>query len=212
MKRLISLLFLSLWLNNALADNYKVLFVNDSNLKYKNGKTVKIGDVFKAVNDILWEKEKQAVKVINLATMKQSLFVGKNHVNRAGFEALIDNKHLSTHDKIDDMEDTVYDKIARTFAEEYDLLDSIVIHSDVELSENSYYQVSYNYGDTKLTKKLKNNGQDVIIDTSLFLIDGEQLEPRDITLSIDYVNEDTGLTLFIKDGIVLSIYPFTLRE
>lgn len=207
MKRILSFLILSMWLNNAHADNFKVLFVNDSNLKYKNGKTVKVGDIFKEANDILWEKEKQAVKVINLATMKQALFVGKSRVKKSGIEALIDNKHLSTHDKSDGMEETVYDKLTRTFADEYDLLDSIAIHSDVELSDKSYFQVSYDYGDTKLTKKLKNSGQNVIIDKSLFLIDGEQLEPRDITLSIDYVDENTGFVVFIKDGILLSIYP-----
>ena len=86
-------------------------------------------------------------------------------------------------------------------------MNSIAIHSDVELSDKSYFQVSYDYGDTKLTKKLKNSGQNVIIDKSLFLIDGEQLEPRDITLSIDYVDENTGFVVFIKDGILLSIYP-----
>ena len=211
MKRLLSLLLLSLWLHNALADNYKVLYVNDPNLKFKNGKTVKVGDIFKEISDILWVKEKQAVKVINLATMKQSLFVGKSRVNRTGLEALIDNKHLSTHDKSDGMEDTIYEKIARTFAEEYDLLDTIVVHSDVELSEKKFFQVSYNYGDTRLTKKLKSSGQDVIIDMSLFLIDGEQLEPRDITLSIDYVDEETDFTVFAKDSIKLSIYPPTLK-
>lgn len=210
MKRLLPLLLLSLGLNIAQADNYKVLYVNDSDLTYKNGKSVKVGDVFKEPNDILWKKEKQAVKVINLATMRQSLLVGKSRVNKSGFDALINNKHLSTHDKSDDAEDTIFDKIARMFSEEYDLLDSIIIHSDIELSDKSYFQASYNYGDTKLTKRLKSSEQDVIIDMSLFTVDGEQLEPRDLTLSIEYINEDTGMTVLAKEGVELSIYPKNL--
>ena len=42
MKRLLSVMLLSLGLNMANADNYKVLLVNDASLKYKNGKTVKV--------------------------------------------------------------------------------------------------------------------------------------------------------------------------
>ena len=209
MKRLLPLL-LSLGLNIAQADNFKVLYVNDSNLTYKNGKSVKVGDVFKEANEILWKKEKQAVKVINLATMRQSLLVGKSWVNKSGVDALINNKHLSTHDKSGDAENTIFDKIARMFAEEYDLLDSIIIHSDIELSDKSYFQTSYNYGDTKLTKRLKSSEQNVIIDMSLFNVDGEQLEPRDLTLSIEYINEDTGMTVLAKEGVELSVYPITL--
>ena len=63
---------------------------------------------------------------------------------------------------------------------------------------------------SKLTKRLKSSEQDVIIDMSLFTVDGEQLEPRDLTLSIEYINEDTGMTVLAKEGVELSVYPKTL--
>ena len=45
-------MLLSLGLNMTYADDFKVLLVNDASLKYKSGKTVKIGDVFKSAEDI----------------------------------------------------------------------------------------------------------------------------------------------------------------
>ena len=61
MKRYILLLLLSLGIGYAQAGHFKVLFVNDANLKYTNGKIVKVGDTFSDANDIAWQKEKQAV-------------------------------------------------------------------------------------------------------------------------------------------------------
>ena len=78
MKRILSIMLLSLGLNMAYADDFKVLLVNDASLKYKNGKTVKVGDVFKSAEDINWQKEKQAVKAYNMTTKKQVMFLGKS--------------------------------------------------------------------------------------------------------------------------------------
>ena len=207
MRKLLLLLSLTLGINQMKADSFKVLFVNDANLKYVNGKNVKVGDVFSNVQDILWEKDKQAVKAINMATKKQTLFVGKNWIKKTGIDALLHHRHLSTHDELDEnAEATIFDKLARTFEDQYDLLDSIIVETQVELSAKRYFQISYEYGDTKLTKKLSRNGKNVIIDTSLFNVDGEKLDPRDVILTIDYINEDTGETIFVKD-VEISYIP-----
>ena len=207
MRKLLLLLSLTLGINQMKADSFKVLFVNDANLKYVNGKNVKVGDVFSNVQDILWEKDKQAVKAINMATKKQTLFVGKNWIKKTGIDALLHHRHLSTHDELDEnAEATIFDKLARTFEDQYDLLDSIIVETQVELSAKRYFQISYEYGDTKLTKKLSRSGKNVIIDTSLFNVDGEKLDPRDVILTIDYINEDTGETIFVKD-VEISYIP-----
>lgn len=207
MRKLLLLLSLTLGINQMKADSFKVLFVNDANLKYVNGKNVKVGDVFSNVQDILWEKDKQAIKAFNMATKKQTLFVGKNWIKKTGIDALLHHRHLSTHDELNEnAEATIFDKLAQTFEDQYDLLDSIIVETQVELSAKRYFQISYEYGDTKLTKKLSRNGKNVIIDTSLFNVDGEKLDPRDVILTIDYINEDTGETIFVKD-VEISYIP-----
>ena len=76
MKRYILLLLLSLGIGYAQAGHFKVLFVNDANLKYTNGKIVKVGDTFSDANDIAWQKEKQAVKAFDTDAKKQILSIG----------------------------------------------------------------------------------------------------------------------------------------
>ena len=200
MRKLLLLLSLTLGINQMKADSFKVLFVNDANLKYVNGKKVKVGDIFSNVQDIQWEKDKQAVKAINMTTKKQTLFVGKSWIKKSGIDAMFHHRHLSTHDEFDEnAEATIFDKLARTFEDQYDLLDSVMVETQVELSAKRYFMITYEYGDTRLTKKLSHSGKNVIIDTSIFNVDEEKLEPRDVMLTIDYFNEDTGETIYVKD-------------
>ncbi|WP_028902325.1 MULTISPECIES: hypothetical protein [unclassified Prevotella] len=210
MKRLLLLTCLASWLSYASADNYKVLFINDASLTYNNGKKVKVGDTFSDVNAIKWAKDKQAVKVFNLTTKKQMLMLGKQYIRKTGMEALISSKRLSTNDFMDtsDAPKTIYEKLGSVFESQYDLLDSIELPAEVELNEKCYFQATYKYGDTMLTKKLKSkNGNTVILDKSIFEVDGRMLGPRDVTLSIEYVNTDSGLPIFVKDGIEVTYIP-----
>lgn len=206
MKRLLSVMLLSLGLNMANADNYKVLLVNDASLKYKNGKTVKVGDVFKSAEDIDWQKDKQAIKTFDMTTKKQVMFLGKKYVRKSGSDALTGQKFLSTHA----MGDTIQARLAGVFANEYNLLDSVMVDTEMELNEKSFFQATYNYGDAKITKRLSHEKGIVIIDRSIFTIGDQKLEPRDIYLSIDYVNELMVCTP-IKYGIDLYIIPEKLE-
>lgn len=216
-KRKILPLILLLGICQAKADEFKVLFVNDASLKFiqgiNHGKKVEVGDKFSKAEDILWEKEKQAIKAVNMKSMKQSLFVGKNWVKKSGIDALIHHRRLSTHDSFDELhkEMPLYEILPKIFEDQYDLLDSLEIEANVPLSDTCYFQVTYEYGDTKLTKKLMHERQTIIIDKSLFLVDDEALEPRDIILTIDYVDERTGIIIFVKDNIELTVYPNELE-
>jgi hypothetical protein len=207
MRKLLLLLSLTLGINQMKADSFKVLFVNDATLKYVNGKNVKVGDIFSNVQDIQWEKDKQAVKAINMTTKKQTLFVGKSWIKKTGLDALLHHRHLSTHDELNEnTEPTLFDKLAKTFEDQYDLLDSVIVETQVDLSAKRYFQITYEYGDTRLTKKLSHSGKNIIIDTSIFNVDEEKLEPRDVMLTIDYINDDTGETIFVKD-VEISFIP-----
>ena len=142
MKRLILLSCLGMWLSYASADNYKVLFVNDANLTYNNGKAVKVGDTFSDVDAIKWQKDKQAVKVFNLTTKKQMLMLGKQYMRKTGMDALISSKRLSTNDFMDtsDAPKTIYEKLGSVFDSQYDLLDPIELPADVELNDKCYFR------------------------------------------------------------------------
>lgn len=212
MNRYILLLLLSLGLGVARAESYKVLFVNDANLKYTNGKVVKVGDTFKSAQDINWQKEKQAVKAIDMATKKQIIFLGREWSRKFGFDALITQKRLSTHDAAGLPEDQ-QDPFSGIFDDEYLLLDPIEIpvKEGIVLDDNSHFEVTYDYGDTRLTKPLKQNGRTLLLDKSIFEVDGKQLEPRDIIISIDYITADNPIPTLAKDKVDVIYIPDTLE-
>lgn len=211
MKRITILLWLSMCIGQLSADDYKVILVNDANLKFSNGKPIHKGDVFSDVKDIAWEKEKQAVKVINMSTKKPMLFVGKDWVKESGVTVLYSESGLSAHDGGDGTsEPTLYERLRPIFAGEYNMLDSVEVDTDLDLTGGNHFQVTYKYGDATITKPLPQKDKTVIFDKSLFAIDGKELEPKDVTLSIDYVDGASGLVIFVKDNIKLFVFPGSL--
>ena len=212
MKRIILLLVLSLGINYVYAGNFKVLFVNDASLKYTNGKAVKVGDTFKAAEDINWQKDKQAVKAIDMSTKKQLIFLGKEWTRKGGLDVLVSSKRLSTHDAAG-LPPEQQDPFSGIFDDEYLLLDPIEIpvKESIALDDNGHFEVTYDYGDTRLTKPLKQNGHAVILDKSIFEVDGKKLEPRDIVISIDYIAADSPIPTLAKDKIDIIYIPDVLE-
>ena len=208
MKRLVLLLLLSLGISYAHAGNYKVLFVNDASLKYTNGKVVKVGDTFKSAEDINWQKDKQAIKVFDLTAKKQMIFLGKEWTRKSGLDALVSSKHLSTNEAAGLPEDQ-QDPFMGIFEDEYLLLDPIEIpvKESIVLDDKSHFEATYDYGDTRLTKPLKQKGHAVILDKSIFAVDGKELEPRDITISIDYISADNPIPTLAKEKIEVTYIP-----
>lgn len=203
MRKLIILTALSLWAGLLSAENYKVLYVNDTSLTYNDGKKVEKGDIISDANTIKWEKEKQAVKVINLTTKKQSLFTSTEWARTKGLGALVYVRRASTQAS----GNSYYAKLFNTFKNEYELLDSIEVETDIELSDSCYFTAAYMYGDTKLVKRLSHHDGKVIIDKSLFDIDNKKLDPRDVTLSVEYVNKQEMKYTFVRDKIDLLVFP-----
>lgn len=212
MKRLTLLLLLALGISYANAGNYKVLFVNDASLKYTNGKAVKVGDTFKSADDINWQKEKQAVKAFDMSTKKQLILLGREWTRQGGLGALVNNKRLSTHDAAGLPPDQ-QDPFSGIFDDEYLLLDPIEIpvKESIVLDENSHFEVTFDYGDTRLTKPLKQIGHKLLLDKSIFEVDGKKLEPRDITISIDYITADSPIPTLAKETVDIIYIPDVLE-
>lgn len=208
MKKLVLLLLFSIGISYVYAGKFKVLFVNDASLKYTNGKVVKVGDTFKSAEDINWQKDKQAIKVFDLTAKKQMIFLGKEWTRKSGFDALVSQKRLSTNEAAGLPEDQ-QDPFMGIFEDEYLLLDPIEIpvKESIVLDDKSHFEATYDYGDTRLTKPLKQKGHTVILDKSIFAVDGKELEPRDITISIDYISADNPIPTLAKEKIEVTYIP-----
>ncbi len=194
------------------ADKYKILFLNYPTL-HINGKPAKVGDVFDDNAIVRWSKERQAMRVFNLDKKKQILMVA--HVvdpkGNSISDILTANKHLSTHRTSSQTPPTLLRMLNTTFEKQYDLMDTITIVSPISLSEKKYFQASYYYGDSRITKKLSSNDREIYIDRSLFNIDGKQLIPRDIEIDIDFIDETNSTFAFVCSGIEIYIIPEDIK-
>ncbi|MCH5301881.1 MAG: hypothetical protein J1E77_03485 [Prevotella sp.] len=214
MKKLVLIKLLLLALISAQAqavfkptDKYKILFVNSPGILIDN-KPAKVGNIFYGRQEVTWSKEKQAMQIINMETLDEYLMVKRTAQpeKKSIYKILTDQRGTYTHDGGDDGV-SVYDRLENTFLDSYDLLVPIKIvfdMSSLQIDDKHYLLATYMYGDTKVSKPLKTEQDTIVIDKSLFLIDDENIDPRDITLSIDYVN-DTH-TVYIKD-IKLNVIP-----
>lgn len=208
-------LFLLLTLTSALsvsADRYKIVSMNYPVL-HINGKAVKVGYVFNDKATIKWSRERQAIRVFNLNKKKHMLMVART-INPKGNsikEILTENVHLSTHAGYDAGTSNELRRLQSAFDMHYDLLDRIEIVSPVPLSDKQYFQATYCYGDKRFTKRLKYKGKNVIIDKSIFNVDGRKLAPRDIELDINYFDQKNNKVTFVKAGISIYVIPDRIK-
>lgn len=207
MKKLaVTLLLMSIY-TNVMSGNYKILYLNSQRIKI-NEAFAKVGDTFSDNTIIQWAEDRQAMKVVDMDTNKRYLMVAKLEEGNAltAYDILTRNKHLSTHDGGVEIQDKFL-KLEMSIADEYDLLDSIELPTEIKVDEKHYFLGSYKYGDTRMTKNLKHDGKSIIIDKTLFWVNGKRLTPCDITLRICYVDGNEDIPVFIKDNITIYYVP-----
>ena len=198
------------------ADDYKVLYTN-SNDVLVDGKKIQVGATFNDKSVITWAKgvERQAIKAVNTKTNKMCLFVSQSMEKNSltAFEILTANKHLSTHTPYQEgQEISIPIKLRKSFEETYELLDTLVIDTNVKLPSSLSLIATYTYGDTRVSKTLKTTDGQVIIDHQLFTVNGRALQPRDVTLNFDLYNKDEDMYTFIKADVQLLVIPEITKQ
>lgn len=195
---------------NAVASNYKILFLNSDRILI-NGKPAKIGDVFNDKAVIKWSQERQAIKAINTKTNKRYLFVARLSEGKelTVEQILTRNMHLSTHEDATTTDNII--QLKSELEDSYDLLDTIEVSTKLKQDNSHFFLCTYQYGNTKFVKKLKCDKERLVIDKNIFWVDGKKLDPRDIVISISYVNGVPETPIFIKKFIEITIIPDNLK-
>ena len=212
MKQYLILLILTVFSCSILrADDYKILFTN-SNDVLVDGKKIQVGATFNDKSIITWSKgkERQAIKAVNTKTNKMCLFVSQSLEKNSltALEILTANKHLSTHAAYQEgMDISIPIKLRKSFEETYELLDTLVIDTKVQLPPSLSLIASYDYNNTRVSKTLKTNNGQIIIDNQLFTVDGKKLQPHDVTLNFDLYNKEADSYTFIKADVQLLVIP-----
>lgn len=155
------------------------------------------------------------MEVVNIETKERLVWSGRPSKKKREtvMEILTRTGHLSAHGPADSNSMGAFDKLENSIFPNYDLLDSIFIPvpERIEVNEKNFFVASYEYGDTRITKRLGFHEGFMIIDRSLFQIDGKALEPRNVTLTIDYMMKTPSNAIFIKDNIQLTILPLFIE-
>ena len=206
MKKFLLFQFLFILLTNInVASNYKILFLNSKQI-FVDGRLANVGDIISDRSVVTWSKERQAMKIIDIESNQRYLMVSddKESKKQTVIDVLTRINHLSTHSQ-DGM--SPYDVLEGRIEYHYNLLDSIVIPTDIVVNEYNYFTISYKYGDARITKKMKYTDGNLVIDKSIFDVDNKSLVPRDISIAINYIIKKTSIPIFIKDHVKLTIIP-----
>ncbi len=188
------------------AGQYKILKMNHPQIMINN-RLAKIGDVFNEKAVIKWQKDGQAMQVIDIDSNKRYVMVAKPTVPKEAsmLNLLTRIGHLSTHHEVDTTMQSEFDKLECSIESSYDLFDTIEIPTKITVDESHYFLGTYRYGDARISKRLHHKNGNIIIDKSLFNVDDKKLEPRDIELTINYIIKTISNAVFIKNNIKISI-------
>lgn len=185
----------------ASADNFKILYLTTPNITI-GGKIYKTGDVFAGNAAISWSASRQAMKVLNTRTKKQSLVVAERFNGSKSKDMdsyFIQSKDLSTRqgELINTME------LGIVLGESHYLLDSIDIKTSLPVDEKHFFYASYDYNGETINKKLTCKDGILTFDKSLFTIDGKPIKPFDVTLSVWYMDSKAGKLTLVTDKMII---------
>lgn len=183
------------------ADSFKILYLTTPTITI-GGKVCKVGDVFPGDAAITWTAPRQAMKVLDTATKKQSLVVAEKYRGSKSADMnsyFVQSKQLSTRrgELINTME------LGMVLAEQHYLLDSIAIPTSLPVDDSHFFFASYDYNGETINKKLTYRDGELIFDRSLYSIDGKAITPFDVVLSVWYMDRSAGNRTLVTDKMAL---------
>lgn len=102
------------------------------------------------------------------------------------------------------------ERLRTLFAEEYDLFEPVRVECDGDLLKDGRFFVTYDYGEASITKDLATDGGAIVIDRSIFSVDGQELEPRDVEVNIFYQAASEKRPIAVKPWVRINVYPAPL--
>ncbi|MBQ3522787.1 MAG: hypothetical protein IJA38_08135 [Bacteroidales bacterium] len=177
------------------ADTYRILFLNTESIKI-NGNNLTVGCTFNSNDNITWDNESQAVKVMNLSSNKIMVLTSKDFTNKNSHSIdsyLIYTEHLSTRDAKNGYNNsTMY------------MLDEISIPNfgNDRYAENIFVKFTTYRGPKKVRLSIDSNGN-LIIPREIF---GNITKPVKVQIVITENMQD----LCLVENMTITLLPITL--
>jgi len=202
MKKAFSLLAVASMITiSAIADNYKIVFINTPSIEI-GGKQLKVGDVFSDADAVSWTTDKQAMKVQNVNTKTLKVYASQQF-SKVGAKSLFDfmekSGHLSTRgDGLMDL-----DGLTEYLSDTFYLVDAERVESMIETTKEVYFQAVFSVNDKQFKEKLAGGEDYFILDPSVFVKAGAG--SAELPVIINYIDNKAGETEQITDKMKIVI-------
>jgi hypothetical protein len=172
-------------------DSLKITFLNPSPVVI-GGKEYRKGDLFlSSEKPVLLPN--QVMKVFDTATGKVKVITDAllaKSGNKTVWAYLTDNKRLSSRDPFN-----------RTFG----LFERISLKGELPVDSVNYYFVSYEHNGEQINKRLPTDSTNIVLDHSIFTIDGNTQTPFDTKLKLSYYNAETKKGKVLSNKLILNV-------
>lgn len=183
---------------------YKILQLNSPTITV-DGKKLRAGDRFGEPGNVTWESDLQAMKVMDMTDKSQRVIVARQFrkSRAADLKAfLTQSKQMASRDGFDDNAVTLRHRLSG----EHYLVDSLTFHTSYPTDEKHFFYVSFMDKGEEINKLVPNSEGAFTITRDIYTIDGEGIEPRDMTLTVYYLDDILGrLTLITDDMKVIPV-------
>jgi hypothetical protein len=177
--------------------NYKVIKVDGEIVLVKTGKNLATGLVFGENEKLNFITPQSKAAVIS--PTKGRMILAYDNASKSGANYLPAMSNISTRQgSILNLLD-----LKNNFTGKYVILDRIEIElsaPEFPMNEDNFFYITYLYNNEAINKKLKYNGQKLIIDkTELFTVDGSPIPNPNVTDVKLYYFKDNHSSLFINE-------------
>ncbi|MDR0542383.1 MAG: hypothetical protein LBH19_09275 [Dysgonamonadaceae bacterium] len=202
-RQMLTLAFMSCLLQLSAQDSLKIIYLEPSPVEI-GGKLYKKGDSFLSSDKPRWTSDRQFMKVFDKASGKVKVITAalmKASDNKSILTYLTETKQLSTRGgKL-----LNFVELSAFFNRAIGLLERISVDAWLPVDSSRFYFVGYEYDGENINKKLPVSNNLIVIDRSIFIIDGVKKEPFDTQLKLYYYDAATEQSRLIADRLELKI-------
>jgi len=183
--------------------NLKITWLNSEPVII-GGKSCRAGDSFFSADTVQWitpdqiakvyDENKGKLKVISASLMEKS-------GNKSIWDYLVSTNRLST--RAGKLLNTI--DITEYFNRNIGVLVRLSVESYLPVDENRFYYVNYIHDGESIDKKLPVDGNSIVIDHSIFTIDGERKDTFNVLLKLYYYDASKKQSLLLTDSLRLNV-------
>ncbi|MDR1225238.1 MAG: hypothetical protein LBL07_20510 [Tannerella sp.] len=204
MKQLIpAILFLYACNISLPAQTMKITFLTPEPVRIGDRERFK-GDSFLPSEEITWKTPDQVMKAFDTQTNKIRVITA-SLMKTAGKKTVMD--YLTGTKRMSVRSGKLLNQVELSsfFNRSIGVLERFAVEAFLPVDQEHFYYVNYEYEGELVNKKLPVNGQSIVIDRSIFTIDGVRKEPFNVNLKLYYYDAATEQSRLLAEYLMLNV-------